>query len=126
MRLDLRTVARNIRLAGTEELLDRVTVYRSEMEPAAIDLIEGELARRGISAEEIEDHDRERRETVLLLPDGTALRCSFCNRPAVARGRGWYRLFRLVPVIPRVFAYCDTHAPAGRRGESTSGDEPEN
>jgi hypothetical protein len=116
MRFDLHTVARNIRKAGTEELLDRVTIFRTEMEPAAIDLIEGELDSRGITPEQIADHDRERWETAILLPDGTALRCSFCNRPAVARGRGWLRLFGRIPLIPRVFAHCEHHGPRGREG----------
>ena len=41
MRLDLRKIAEFIRRANTEELLDRVTVYREGMEPAALDLMEG-------------------------------------------------------------------------------------
>ena len=46
MELDLNKVARYIRRAETEELLDRVTVYRDGMEPAAVDLMENELALR--------------------------------------------------------------------------------
>jgi hypothetical protein len=111
MRLNLRIVAGNIRRATTEELLDRLTVYRPEMEPAALDLMEGELARRGVTPDQIEDHDRERRETAIFLSDGTAVRCSVCNRPAVSRGRGWFRLLGVIPVIPRLFAYCDVHGP---------------
>jgi hypothetical protein len=58
------------------------------MEPAALDLMEMELDRRGVTRDDIADHDRTRRETAILLPDGTALRCSFCNRPAVVHGGG--------------------------------------
>jgi hypothetical protein len=37
------------------------------------------------------------------------MRCSFCNRPAVVQRRRWHRLFGLVPVFPKLFAYCDFH-----------------
>ena len=109
MDLDLRKVATYIRRANTEELLDRVTVYRNGMEPAAVDLMENELARRGLSPEEIAEHDRQRWETAILLDDGTALRCSFCDRPAVLRAWAWHRLWGYMPVFPRVFSYCDAH-----------------
>jgi hypothetical protein len=109
MRLDLRLVAGYIRRATTEELLDRVTVYRTEMEPAAVDLIEGELARRGITPDQIDDHERERRDAAIFLTDGTAMRCSVCDRPAVSQGRGWVRIFGVIPVFPRVLPYCDVH-----------------
>ena len=109
MELNLRRVAEFIRRADTEDLLDRVTVYRDGMEPAALDLMEMELDRRGVTRDDIAGHDRDRRETAILLPDGTAVRCSFCDRPAVNRARGWHRLFGRVPVFPRVFAYCSYH-----------------
>jgi hypothetical protein len=121
MRLDLKQVAKYIRRADTEELLDRVTVYREGMEPAALDLMEGELDRRGVTREEIAEHDRMRRETAIMLPDGTALRCSFCDRPAVVRGRGWHKLFGRVPIFPRMFAYCDYHRTP-QRGEAPADD----
>ena len=111
MELDLRAVAANIRRAETEELLDRVTVYRAGMEPAALDLIEGELSRRGVSPEDVADHERMRRETTLFADDGAAVRCSFCERPAATRGWGWHYLWSRVPVFPRLFAYCETHRP---------------
>ena len=109
MHFDLKQVAAYIRRADTEELLDRVTVYRAGMEPAALDLMEVELDRRGVTRDEIAEHDVARRENAILLPDGTALRCSFCDRPAVVRRWGWHRLWDRVPVFPMVFAYCDVH-----------------
>jgi hypothetical protein len=109
MELNLKRVAEFIRKAETEELLDRVTVYREGMEPAALDLMEMELDRRGVSRDDIADHDEKRRESAIILVDGTALRCSFCNRPAIVRARGWHRLFGRVPVFPRVFARCELH-----------------
>jgi len=110
MRLDLRKIAEFIRRANTEELLDRVTVYREGMEPAALDLMEGELDRRGITREEIAEHDAERRTTAIMLPDGTALRCSFCCRPAIIQAQGWHKLFGRVPIFPRLFARCAIHS----------------
>ena len=131
MQFDLKRVAEYIRGADTEELLDRVTVYREGMEPAALDLMEGELDRRGVTREDMANHDAKQREAALMLPDGTAVRCSFCDRPAVRQARGWHRLrLRLpligrligrgsgplglaLPIFPRVFAYCAFHcAPA--------------
>src|SRR5438876_11942085 len=103
MEFNLKRVAEFIRKAETEELLDRVTIYREGMEPAALDLMEMELDRRGVSRDDIADHDDLRRESAIMLPDGTALRCSFCNRPAGKPAFGWHRLFRRLPVVLRVF-----------------------
>jgi hypothetical protein len=110
MELDLRKVANYMRQADTEELLDRVTVYRDEMEPAAVDLIEGELARRGLTPEEIAEHDEQRRDSVIRRADGTVRRCGFCERPAVREAWGWHRLWSKLPLFPRRFAYCEMHA----------------
>lgn len=114
MKLDLKKVAEYIRKAETEELLDRVTVYRDGMEPAALDLMEGELDRRGVTRGMIADHWVARRATAILLPDGTAKRCSFCDRPAVRQARGWHRLFGRVPIFPKMFAYCEFHTKPKR------------
>ena len=40
MRLDLDRVRANVRAAGTEDLMDRSTVWRDGMEPEALDIIE--------------------------------------------------------------------------------------
>ena len=110
LRLELKAVAEYVRKATTEDLLDRVTVYRAEMEPAALDLMENELDRRGVTRDQIADHDTDRRRTAILHPDGTAVRCSRCDRPAVVRGWGWRKLFGCVPVFPRYLALCAVHA----------------
>ncbi len=107
-------VRQNAQQATTEDLLDRVTVYRSGMEPEAVPLIEDELRGRGVTAEQIESHAAERSQRALLLPDGTGRRCSFCHRPAVAEGWGWQRLWGVVPVFPRYFYSCTEHRPAER------------
>jgi hypothetical protein len=122
MEFNLKRVAEFIRRADTEELLDRVTVYRAGMEPAALDLMEGELDRRGVTREEIANHNEERLVTAILLPDGTALRCSFCSRPAIIRARGWHKLFGRVPIFPRFFAYCPNHLQRDKPKKSSDSD----
>lgn len=109
LKMELRRVAENIRRAETEDLLDRVTVYRAGMEPVALDLMEGELDRRGVTREQIAEHDADRRAVAIMLPDGTALRCSFCDRPAVGQGWWWWRAFGLLPLVPRRVKFCDQH-----------------
>lgn len=111
MQFDIRRVAENVRKTDTEDLLDRATVYSGGMEPAALDLIRGELTRRGVTADDILDHWERRRPVVIVRADGTVVRCSLCDRPAVVRGRGWHRLFGRIPVFPRLFSYCDHHGP---------------
>jgi hypothetical protein len=111
---DLQRVRQNVTHADTEDLLDRITVYRGGMEPEAVALIEDELASRGVSADEIERHDAERRARAIMLPDGTARPCSFCDRPAVMRAWAWHKMWGRLPAFPRVFSYCDVHSPLPR------------
>jgi hypothetical protein len=92
-----------------EELMDRITVNRAGMEPEAVEMIEAELARRKVRQLEIDAHEARRRESTVFLPDGTALRCSFCSRPAVGQRWGWHRIWGKIPVFPRRFAYCEEH-----------------
>lgn len=115
MRLDLDRVRQNARQADTEDLLDRVTVYRADMEPAALDLIEDELRTRGVTVDQIEAHAQKREAVAIPFDDDAAARCSFCRRPAVEEGWGWHRLWGLLPVFPRRFCYCDRHRPSGPR-----------
>ena len=109
MRLDLKRVAEFIRRAETEELLDRVTVYREGMEPAALDLMEGELDRRGITREMIADHDEERRQ------DGdhaSGRNCHAVQLLLPPRGRGDPGLapaLRPGADLPAALAYCAVH-----------------
>lgn len=113
MRLDLEKVRSNAQAASTEDLLDRVTVYRAGMEPQAVEVIEAELRQRGVPVEAIEQYAARREREVIQRPDGTAARCSFCPRPAVAEGSGWHRLWGRLPVFPRHFFYCEEHRPEG-------------
>jgi hypothetical protein len=122
MELDLNRVLINARKATTEDLLDRVTVYRPGMEPAALRIIREELFRREVTAVQIDEHERMRRSETLALPDGTAERCSFCHSPAVAEAWGWHRLWGKVPVFPRLLRFCKNHRPDNPPEESAETD----
>lgn len=111
MQLDLDRVRANVANAMTADLMDRATVYRQEMEPGALAIIDAELIRRGITASELAAHEAAQRQRMLTGPDGEPIRCWKCHRPAVVEGQGWYRLFGLVPLIPRRVPYCEEHAP---------------
>jgi hypothetical protein len=113
MRLDLDRVRQNVQRATTEDLLDRATVYRPGMEPAALEIIDAELEERGFTARDVEDHARARNEKVLVMADGIAARCSFCFKPASSEGWGWHMFWGKVPLWPRYFRYCDDHRPSG-------------
>jgi hypothetical protein len=107
-------VRANVREATTEDLLDRATVYREGMEPEALDIIEVELSRRGVTRQDLEARaDRSRRPSTRPPGEGPAPRCSFCDRPAVRRGWGWHRLWGLLPVFPRPLSYCAEHDRGG-------------
>jgi hypothetical protein len=129
MQYDREKVRENARKAETEDLLDRVTVYRAGMEPDALYVIEEELRRRGVTAADLDAHLRRREEAGLCDDGGLPARCSFCERPAVARGWGWHRLQARwlpaalrgrLPVFPRLFRYCAAHRPGAGAGATSS------
>jgi hypothetical protein len=101
-------VARNIQQAETEDLLDRLTVYREGMEPEALERIEQELTRRGVGRSEIQAH-KEKRGTVLLDRNGLPCSCALCSRPATVQVWGWQCLWGKIPLFPRRFRYCEKH-----------------
>jgi hypothetical protein len=109
MNIDPERLVANIRSANTEDLLDRMTVYREDMLPEALDLIAAELLNRGIDTEAITRHEQRRSEAVRDA-DGRVRTCSFCRKPAVASGLRWHRVFGLIPLFPRRFYWCDDHA----------------
>ena len=110
LELNLERVKANVQKADIEDLLDRATVYRDGMEPAALELIDAELRARGVGAAEIAAH-WERRLGTLYDGDGLALKCVKCARPAVAQKWGWHRLWGVLPIFPRWKAYCEEHLP---------------
>jgi hypothetical protein len=119
MEFDRQRVLKNVRDATTEDLLDRVTVYRVGMEPAALAMIEAELEQRGIDIDAIEAHACERNFEAILYPDGTAVMCNYCHRPAVMGQWGWFwsrwmiwgKKRNLFPLWPRYCYYCSVHKP---------------
>jgi hypothetical protein len=111
MRFDPERVRRNVSQAATEDLLDRVTVFRPGMEPEGLELMEAELTSRGISREAIEAHATLRRQAVLFEDSGVAFSCTFCHRPAQGKGWRWHRIWGLLPIFPRYVYYCNVHQP---------------
>src|SRR5260370_39584119 len=100
MKFNAERVRRNAATATTDDLLDRITVYRDGMEPEALEIIEAELLRRSVTLEQIAEHQANRGT---VLRDGrVARRCSFCFKPAVHEAWGWHRLFGRIPLFPRV------------------------
>ena len=108
---NLDRVRDNARQATTEDLLNRVTAYRKGMQPEAIAIIEEELRNRGLGPMEIHAHRTQVEQDLLFDADGLPLTCSFCTAPAVARQRGWHRMWGRVPLFPRWFRYCKAHRP---------------
>ena len=109
MQFSAERVLANVRKATTDDLLDRVTVFRSGLEPAAVPIIMGELRSRGVSAEAIVEHEGSRMG-VLFYDNGIACVCARCRKPAVANEWGWHRLFGKIPLYPRTFLLCEVHA----------------
>jgi hypothetical protein len=109
MEFDANKVMLNARAATTEDLLNRVTVFREQMEPEAVAIFEAELRSRGVTAADVVDHGDKARQGAVLRADGTAAECSFCRAPAVAQGWGWHKLWGKVPVFPRRLRWCREH-----------------
>ena len=116
MHLNLDRTRANVKAATTEDLLDRATIYRDGMEPEALTIIDEELRERGLGLEEIAAHDERRRKDAVLAADGFPQKCQKCPRPAVTCRWGWHRLWGVLPLFPRRFAYCEEHG-AGASGE---------
>jgi hypothetical protein len=106
---DEQKVLLNARQATTEDLLERVTAFREEMEPEAIEIIKMELRRRGVGPEQIQQASQDRAGKLVRDRTGLARRCSICARPAVARRWGWHRLWGRLPLFPRLLNYCAEH-----------------
>jgi hypothetical protein len=113
MKFDSQKVTTNARSASTEDLLDRVTVFREGMEAEALGIFEAELRQRGITRAAIEAHACANEGACLRDADGVALQCRNCRKAAVIEAWGWQRLWNLVPIFPRRFRYCEEHRPDG-------------
>jgi len=108
MRFDETQVLASARAADIDDLLDRVTAYRAGLEPEAVEIIEMELHRRGVTAAQIAEHARQFTDC-LRAADGTVLMCSHCRKPAVGVRWGWHWLWGWAPVFPRRFLLCRDH-----------------
>jgi len=111
MEFDPKRVEANARAASTEDLLDRVTVFRDGMEPEALPILKAELRARGVSEEAIRAHEEQRFGAGVIEAKGLAARCCQCFRPAVARVMHWHRLWGRLPVFPMLDYFCEEHRP---------------
>jgi len=124
MEFDLQRVRANVRNASTEDLLDRATVYRAGLEPAALPVILEELRSRGVTAEAVVAHEGSR-QPALYDDTGTAITCQRCRKPAVVRQWGWHRMFGKLPVFPRPFYLCNEHRLREDSNECPMNESPE-
>jgi hypothetical protein len=110
LELNLESVRAHARKASTEDLLDQATIYSADMDPDALPIIEEELFHRGLTAGDINAHETRRQRTILTV-EGRPVKCHLCQRPAVAFGWGWHRMWSLLPIFPRRLAFCEQHRP---------------
>lgn len=108
MEFDLERVRANVQNATTEDLLDRATIYRLGVEPAALPVILEELRARGVTPEAIVAHE-DSRQDFLYDHSGKAQTCHRCHKPAVVRQWGWHWMFGQLPLFPRLFYLCEDH-----------------
>jgi hypothetical protein len=94
---------------STAELLDRVTVLRELMDGDALELMQAELAGRGLGPDEIGAHLRAMRMKVVKHRDGTPACCGQCGRAATSCGLDWHRLWGVAPLFKRVRYWCEEH-----------------
>jgi hypothetical protein len=126
--MDPARIREHARATSTEYLLDQVTVYRAEMESAAIDVLESELRARGVRSADVDVHKARREEAGLSRhPDGTVIRCTYCPRPAIEQRWRWHRLWGwFLPLFLRLAYVCSEHRerlPTDSQGKTVHYDE---
>jgi hypothetical protein len=109
MEIDEPRVRKNVQEAETDDLLDRVTVYRAGLEAESLAVIEEELRSRGVHPAQIRAHEEAQSPGVLFEKPGLAFSCSRCHRPAVARVWRLGRLWGILPLFPRLVYLCPEH-----------------
>jgi hypothetical protein len=102
-----------IRGFSDEELLDRVTILKEQMDDDALELMHTELTERGIGPDDIGAHLRDLRPKVIMHPDDTPATCFECGRAAVVQARAWHRLWGVLPLFKRTMYWCEEHATGG-------------
>jgi hypothetical protein len=111
MRFDPAKTRTNVASATTEDLLDRATIWREGMEPEALDLIDAELRKRGVTLADLEAHASQRSTETIGGPDGTAAICYRCAKPAIEQCWVWGKLWYVLPLFPRRAYVCEDHRP---------------
>lgn len=114
MFFDLERIRANVAGASSEDLLDRITIWRAGMEESALAIIEEELRRRDITSYDIALHEEMRSQNLIILGGGYPARCCECFRPAVQRVVAWHRVWGVVPLFRRSFYYCEKHTHSKR------------
>ena len=98
---DPESMRRNIQEAATDDLLDRATAYRADMDAEAIELIEQELHKRGVTAAQIAEHREAVERECVLDANGSAKMCMVCRKPAVREVWGWHKIMNTIPIFAR-------------------------
>lgn len=120
MEFDPDRVRKNASLAETADLLERVTIQRDELEPEALAIIMQELLSRNIRPEAVVNFECLRSQAI-YDSNGNPRLCRYCRRPAIFTQKGWFKLFRFVPIFPITEYCCAAHT---RRIDETAA-EPE-
>ena len=111
---DLDQVRKNVEEAEISDLLERATVFRAGMEPEALELIETELRRRGISFKEQAEFEAAQENTVLRDEAGLPLSCHKCSQLAVESHWVWHWA-GIIPIFRTRRSFCATHAPSKQK-----------
>jgi hypothetical protein len=114
---DLDLVRKNVEEATTTDLLERATVFREGMELEALELIETELRRRGISFKEQAEFDAAQEHAVLRDAAGLPLSCFKCSQLAVEIHWVWHWA-GIIPIFRARRSFCATHRPLKQKSLS--------
>ncbi len=109
MTLNLEKVRVYATNASNRELLDRVTVFKSGMEPNALTIIHQELRHRGVTQTQIQDHETLLEPLVIRGPEGMPRICKKCSLPAISCEWGWLKVFGFIPILPWKNLFCEDH-----------------
>jgi len=110
LRFDWDRVRENVEEATTIDLLQRATVFREGMELEALELIETELRRRGISFKEQAEFGAAQEKAVLRDEAGLPLSCYKCSQLAVESHWVWHWA-GIIPIFRTRRSFCEIHRP---------------
>ena len=95
-------------LAETNDLIERVTIQRDDLDPEALTIIMQELLSRNISAETVSEYEKSR-DKFLYDSQGKPRLCNICGRPAISSIKSWLKFLRIVPIMPITEYCCEAH-----------------